>query len=74
MAIWLIRYKDRFGARRSVFCDQLDRPSTEQAFDVIQKSFSASAEGNLQSSQTSGPTLFGMELLSIEEAPAGTFD
>jgi len=68
MAIWVIRYKDRFGARRSIYHEQAWKPSADEAFEALQKN-SNPPEGSLQNSRSNIPTMFGVEILGIDEIP-----
>jgi hypothetical protein len=65
MAIWQIRFKDRFGSGRSIYSEQAWKPSDEEALEAIRKSFS--------DRPGISPTQLGIELLGIDEVTPDTF-
>jgi len=69
MAIWLIRFKDRFDHARSIYHEQAWKPSEDEALVAVQRSLMPPSGDNQQKSISPSPTLFGVVLQSIDEAP-----
>jgi hypothetical protein len=69
MAIWLIRYQDRFGHARSIYHEQAWRPSEDEALIAVQRSLMLAPGDNQQLSRPPKSNLFGVVLQGIDEVP-----